>query len=69
MEYLKIIYGPFSTPTPGFQNSSIYYQGSNLTNILFSSDGGSFTGEISLTLSGTTGNEIIRYTLDASGTK
>ena len=56
----------FSTPTPGSQNSSIYYQGSNLTNILFSSDGGSFTGEISLSLSGISGNEIIRYTLDAS---
>ena len=27
----------FSTPTPGSQNSSIFYQGSNLTNILFSS--------------------------------
>ena len=56
----------FSNPTPGFENSLNYFQGSNLTNIIFSNEGGSFTGEISLSLSGTSGNEVIRYTLDAS---
>ena len=56
----------FTNPTPGFENSLNYFQGSNLTNILFSNDGGSFTGEINLSLSGTSGNEVIRYTLDAS---
>ena len=56
----------FTTPTPGYENSLNYFQGSNLTNIIFSNDGGSFTGELNLSLSGTSGNEIIRYTLDAS---
>ena len=56
----------FTTPTPGYENSFNYFQGSNLTNIIFSNDGGSFTGELNLSLSGTSGNEIIRYTLDAS---
>ena len=56
----------FSNPTPGFENSLNYFQGSNLTNIIFSNEGGSFTGEISLSLSGSSGNEVIRYTLDAS---
>ena len=56
----------FITPTPGYENSFNYFQGSNLTNIIFSNDGGSFTGELNLSLSGTSGNEIIRYTLDAS---
>ena len=56
----------YITPTPGYENSFNYFQGSNLTNIIFSNDGGSFTGELNLSLSGTSGNEIIRYTLDAS---
>ncbi len=56
----------FTTPTPGFENSLNFYQGSNLTNITFSHEGGSFTGELNLSFSGTSGNEVIRYTLDAS---
>ena len=56
----------FTNPTPGFENSLNFYQGSNLTNITFSHEGGSFTGELNLSFSGTSGNEVIRYTLDAS---
>jgi len=63
-EYNELVH--FTTPTPGYENSFNYFQGSNLTNIIFSNDGGSFTGELNLSLSGTSGNEIIRYTLDAS---
>ena len=56
----------FKSPTPGFKNSSSYYEGSNQTDIIFSHDGGSFTGEINLSLSGVSSDEVIRYTLDAS---
>ena len=56
----------FKSPTPGFKNSSSSYEGSNQTDIIFSHDGGSFTGEINLSLSGVSSDEVIRYTLDAS---
>ncbi len=56
----------FKSPTPGFKNSSIFYEGSNQTDIIFSHDGGSFTGEVNLSLSGVSSDEVIRYTLDST---
>ena len=56
----------YKSPTPGFKNSSIFYEGSNQTDIIFSHEGGSFTGEVKLSLSGTSSDEVIRYTLDST---
>ena len=56
----------YKSPTPGFKNSSIFYEGSNQTDIIFSHDGGSFTGELNLSLSGVSSDEVIRYTLDST---
>ena len=55
----------YDVPTPGYENSSIYFLGSNFTQVIFSDDGGP-SNELNLTLSGTSTDEVIRYTTDAS---
>ena len=55
----------YNIPTPGYENSSTYFIGSNFTEIIFSDDGGP-SNELNLSLSGHNGNEVIRYTTDAT---
>ncbi len=55
----------FDSLTPGLPNPTNGFSGINLPNIIFSHQGGS-TNPLSLTLSGTSSDEQIRYTLDAT---
>ena len=55
----------YNIPTPGYENSSISFTGSNFTKIIFSDEGGP-SNELNLSLSGHNINEVIRYTTDAT---
>ncbi|MGI9318639.1 MAG: CotH kinase family protein, partial [bacterium] len=54
----------YDTPTPGSENSSNEYSGIVSSRVVFSHDGG-VDSPASVSLSGATGSEIIRYTLDS----
>ncbi|MBT8079594.1 MAG: CotH kinase family protein [Gammaproteobacteria bacterium] len=55
----------YDTPTPGSSNSSNEYSGIVSSEVVFSHDGG-VNSPASVSLSGATGTQIIRYTLDGS---
>ena len=55
----------YDRPTPGSQNVLNEYRGITLSEVIFSNPGGEFNGS-SVTLSGATEEEIIRYTLDST---
>jgi len=56
----------YEEPTPGEANSTTEYYGAITNSVIFSNDGGLVNQGFSLTLSGNTGGEIIRYTTDAT---
>ncbi len=60
----SIVY--FEETTPGAVNSTTEYLGAITNSVIYSNDGGLVEGAFSLTLSGNTGGEIIRYTTDAT---
>ena len=55
----------FQTPSPGTENSSEEFTGITLSEIVFSHNGGEFNGQ-SISLSGASQGEQIRYTLNAT---
>ena len=55
----------FQTPSPGTENSSEEFTGITLSEIIFSHNGGEFNGQ-SISLSGASQGEQIRYTLNAT---
>ena len=55
----------FEAPSPGSENNSEDFTGITLSEIVFSHNGGEFNGQ-SISLSGASRDEQIRYTLDAT---
>lgn len=55
----------FEAPSPGSENNSEDFTGITLSEIVFSHNGGEFNGQ-SISLSGASRDEKIRYTLDAT---
>ena len=53
----------YSDTTPGYENSSQEYVGSVQSEVVFSNQGGLINAPISLSLSGNTSEEVIRYTI------
>ena len=53
----------YSDTTPGYENSSQEYAGSVQSKVIFSNQGGLISAPISLSLSGNTSEEVIRYTI------
>ena len=56
----------FSETTPGYENSNNYYTGAISETISFSNNGGFLNESISLSLSGNSSGQVIRYTTDAT---
>lgn len=52
--------------TPGETNSDISFDGVTIGDIIFSNNGGFLDSSINLSLSGNTGNQVIRYTTDST---
>ncbi|TXD48973.1 MULTISPECIES: CotH kinase family protein [unclassified Polaribacter] len=53
-------------PTPGSENSTQEYSGNIKSEVIFSQPGSTINAPISLTLSGNTATEIIRYTINGT---
>ena len=53
----------YADTTPGYENSSQEYEGSVQSEVVFSNQGGLINAPISLSLSGNTSEEVIRYTI------
>ncbi len=53
----------YADTTPGYENSSQEYVGSVQSEVVFSNQGGLINAPISLSLSGNTSEEVIRYTI------
>ena len=53
----------YSDTTPGYENSNQEYVGSVQSEVVFSNQGGLINAPISLSLSGNTSEEVIRYTI------
>jgi len=56
----------YADTTPGYENSSQEYLGSVQSEVVFSNQGGLINAPISLSLSGNTSEEVIRYTIGDS---
>ncbi len=56
----------YANPTPGAANTSAEQLGVVTSRIVFSHSGGVVQDDVTLALSGNAGNEVIRYTIDAS---
>ncbi|MCK5908315.1 MAG: CotH kinase family protein, partial [Flavobacteriales bacterium] len=56
----------FKTTTPGYVNSNEEFIGTITKDVIFSHDGGVMDNNISLSISGNTDGETIRYTTDAT---
>ena len=56
----------YADTTPGYENSSQEYEGSVQSEVVFSNQGGLINAPISLSLSGNTSEEVIRYTIGDS---
>ena len=54
----------YSETTPGYQNSNNYFTGAVVESVVFSNNGGFLTESISLSLSGNSIGQTIRYTTD-----
>ena len=52
--------------TPGYQNSNQQFLGSIQNEVIFSQASGFLNNPFSLTLSGNSGSQVIRYTIDGS---
>ena len=56
----------FSETTPGYQNSNNYFLGAVSSSVIFSNNGGFLSEPLSLSLSGNSSGQVIRYTTDAT---
>lgn len=56
----------YSETTPGYQNSNNYFSGAIVESVTFSNNGGFLSESISLSLSGNSSGQVIRYTIDAT---
>ena len=56
----------YSETTPGYQNSNNYFTGAIDESVVFSNNGGFLSESISLSLSGNSSGQVIRYTTDAT---
>ena len=56
----------YSETTPGYQNSNNYFLGAVSSSVIFSNNGGFLSEPLSLSLSGNSSGQVIRYTTDAT---
>ena len=56
----------YTNTTPGYQNSNQQFLGSIQNEVIFSQASGFLNNPFSLTLSGNSGSQVIRYTIDGS---